>query len=446
MRLVRKGLFRSIMQGAIGASLICALVVVPVPVIDAVMAAKTPKKPKPPKFQDDCKPLRKPFQSIKNYQTNQILKGAVTGAIAGLLIGVLEQAVKRDRVVVDQYGRQVRVKQSNNIAEYAIIGAIGGGMTGYLTSIEQNRENRAELQAALSKFDEERSQYSRLPEALANLGNCRNVQVFTVQQQFEMQIIDANEAGKRLDLIDRWVADDDELIAKASKSESESIKTYAQANAVADGVSAEQAKNDADAMVARYAGGADTWRSEVETEEDLNAAATVQTSLSPYSLVVPKPAVAAPAAPEPQPVVRSVFVSAERGANVRAEPRASSAVLGTAARGTALAMRDAAVTGWVGVVFEGKDGFISRTLVTEAPPPALAPVQRAVRKAPRPEVAPIKIRQRSTTMAANTASARVSRGIADGRSFQATDTARKQTYAFQTTTARLRVAAGRAVT
>lgn len=438
---MRNGILHRTVNVTIAATLLCAVVVVPVPEIDLVVAAK---KPRPPKFQDECKPLRKPFQSIKNYQTNQILKGAVAGALAGALLGALEQAVKKDRVVVDQNGQQVRVKESNNIAEYAIVGALGGGLTGYLTSIEKNRENRAELQTALGKFDEERGQYSRLPEALANLGNCRNVQVFTVQQQFDKQTFDAKEAGKRLDLIDRWVVEDDELIAKASKSENESIRTYAQTNAVAEGVSAEQSKNDPDAMVARYAAAADAWQGGVELEADLDAASVVQASVSPNSVV------ATPAEPAPslETVTRSIFVSAERGANVRAQPNRLSAVLGSAARGTALVIRDTSVAGWVGVVFEGKDGFINRTLITESPVSALALAPRAVQKAPRPEVAPTRIRYRKTTMAANSSSTRVAQAIGDGRSFQVTNTARKQSYALQKTAARSRlsVSAGRAET
>lgn len=433
---------RKSFEGLLGTVLMCSLVVAPIPVLDVAMAAKKPKKVKLPKFEDNCKPLRKPFESIENYQTNQILKGAVTGAIAGALLGVLEQAVKKDRVVVDQYGRAVRVKQENNIAEYAIAGAIGGGLVGYLTSIEKNRENRAELQAALGKFDAERSQYSQLPQALADLGNCRNIQVFTVQQQFEAQLIDDKEATKRLDLIDKWVVKDDEVIAKASKSENESIRTYAQANAVADGVSAEEAKQSPDSMIARYANGADKWQGVVELDDNVEAASSVNMSLAAMggSVAPPAPVESGP----PLPVVKMVYVSAGSGANVRSEPRASSPMLGSAARGTELPVRDTNTPGWVGVIFDGKDGFISRTLVADSASAAAAQPTRVAAKAPRPGAAPTRIRYRAPRLPQTNQASRVAQSIGVGGSIRIVNAERQQSYTQQMGASRLSVSRGRA--
>src|SRR6185503_6997403 len=214
----RPSLARRSVATAIAASLLAPSLVVPAPIGDmAAHAARGPKRPKPPKFEDNCKPLRKPFTDIDNYQTGQIIKGVFLGALIGLVMGALAQSGRREVYVRDRKGRVVKKREGgNDIGTYVVGGAVAGGLAGYLTSIEQNRQNQQALQTALAGFDREREQYGRLPQALAELGNCRNVQVFTVQQQFEASTIDAIEAGRRLDLIDKWVADDDKKIADAA--------------------------------------------------------------------------------------------------------------------------------------------------------------------------------------------------------------------------------------
>lgn len=440
----RKGI-----SGAVIFGLLASSAVVPLPIADMTAEArakkdKPPKPPKPPKFEDNCEPLRQPFTRIKNYQTGQILKGAALGAAAGVLIGVIEAAGQKDeylrdrqgRIIVDAQGRPIKKKKDNNVLEYGVAGAVAGGLIGYLTSIEQNRRNQAELQAALGKFDEERAQYSQLPQALAELGNCRNLQVFTVQQQFEAGILTAEQAGKRLDKVDAWVAEDDEIIAKASKSENESIRTYAQANAVAEGMSAEVAKEQGDAVIARYEAGADRLAGTVELEEDATAAASVRSAIaaSAGARTAEAPATRAPGAAQ-----RNLYVSAERGANVRAQPSATATVLGTAPFGASLPYTDSGVAGWAGVTFEGKPGFVSRSLLSETEPSRPATAPRTARRAPRPEVAPIRISYQPVVP--RNQPSKVTRSIGDGRAIKAVNAQRQLSFQQASSTARSRLAA-----
>lgn len=436
----KSGLGRRAVSSAIIVSLFAASVAVPPPVpTSAAIAAKAKaKKQKPPKFDDDCKPLRQPFTRIKNYQTGQILKGALIGAVTGVLIGAIESSGNR------------RKKKGNNMLEYGIAGAVSGGLVGYLSSIEQVRENQAELQVALGKFDDERAQYSTLPQALVDLGNCRNVQVFTVQQQFDAQLLNAKTAAKRLDKIESWVAEDDRIIANAAKSDKASILTYAQANAVADGMSAQEAKDKGDLIFANYDPGADAMEGSVELSEDTTTAESVRTALGAAPLGIPgdPPAAIAQAAQAPAPaaVSRNVFISSRSGANVRAIPSVNGTILGSVAFGTSLTATDKGASGWTGVLFEQKEGFVSSGLLTDSDPATVQSPARSSavpppppRRAPRPDVAPIKMVYKSASTGQPVS--KVTRSIGDGRAFQAVNTQRKASFTQANATARSRLAA-----
>lgn len=451
----RPALIRKTIYGAVIVGLLTSSAIVPLPVPSSAALAAKVKKVKQPKFEDRCKPLRQPFSKIKNYQTDQILKGAVIGALGGVLLGILEARnqrgeVARDaqgRVIVDQNGRPVEAKKGNNILEYGIAGAIGGGLVGYLTSIEKNRENRAELQAALGKFDDERAQYSTLPQALADLGNCRNQQIFMVQQQFDAQVLTAQQASKRLDQIDLWIEEDDKLVAKASKTESDSIRTYAQANAVADGMSAQEANQKGDLILAKYQQGAEAYEGEVDLEEDTAAAQSIRTTIAASGPAASPLAVAAPVAPivapaKSEPVQSKVYVSAER-ANIRAKPTATATVLGSVNFGTALPTTEVGAAGWTGVLFNGSEGFVSSSLVSKTVPSRMAVAAAApMRKAPRPDAAPLKITAPKPKQQASRAPAsKVTRSLGDSRTIGAANTQRKASNGQQMMAARNRLAA-----
>jgi uncharacterized protein YgiM (DUF1202 family) len=287
-------------------------------------------------------------------------------------------------------------------------------LIGYLTSIEQKRKNRAELQAALAEFDQERAQYNGLQQSLADLGNCRNTQIFRVQQQIERKEILPKEGKMRLDLVEKWIAEDDSVIAKAAKMETDSITTFAQAHAVAEGESAENAKASGSAILERYAEGTAAHQSDVDVEYiEANV-----TSLSP----VPIPA-------------NRRWVTSEKGANVRSQPTKNGQLLGTLAHGTELDVQSTTDPDWVQIPYQGQSGYVARGLTGDAAPTAQArrDPPRPVRKVPRPEAAAGRIVVRSPSARSGKP---VTKALAQSRSLQVTNQARKTSNSLQLAAAR----------
>lgn len=397
----------------VGASLITTALVLPPPMPEYVAHAA-----RAPRFDDNCKPLRQPFSRIKNEQTGRILGGVIAGALVGALLGSM---VKKERVETDQYGRQYRVRDGNRAAEGAIAGAVAGGLTGYLTGIEQHRQNQQELQAALAGYDGERQQYSDLGQKLADLGNCRNQQIFDVRTQFEAGQFDAKEANSRLAKVEKWIADDNRTVERAADMEAKSITTYAQAVAVAEGESAESAKNNGAGMVSRYEAGSDRLKGDVDVSYE-----SAETPIAPAVAAV-------------EATSRS-YVQSSRGANLRSSPSSSAAVLRSLPYRAQVETSPAEVQGWSKVTFEGQTGYVANSLLSDAQP---VPRQAArPSAAPRPDIAPGKIIvRRPASRAPQQRRDSVTKAVADGQSLRAVDAARRTSNQRQLVESRSRIAA-----
>lgn len=386
-------------------------------------AATKPQKARKPKkvrdrYSDSCQVLRKPFTSIKNEQFGRTVGGAVLGGVLGAIVG---SQMKTQKVVYDQNGRPVAVKTGNRAGEMALAGAVAGGLAGYLTGIEQHRDNQEQLRAALDRRDADRGQYSELGQKLADLGNCRNQQIFDVRTQLDSGAITAEVADSRLTKIEQWIAKDDEIIDKASGMDAQSVTLYAQTVAVADGVPAADAEKQGDAMVTRYSRGSERLVGDVSVSYD------------------PADAVAQSTSPDvPAPV--EAFVKSRSGANVRAQPSTQAPVIGSLPFQAKIAVMDAPEEGWAKIALNGQDGYVAESLLSRDKPPAQPAVRRAT--VSRPDLAPGRIAVRPKTRTApTTRQAAVTRAVADRDTFKAIDTARRTSNREQLAVTRNRVAA-----
>lgn len=293
---------------------------------------------KAPRYADGCKDARKPFNKIKDFQANRILEGALLGALLGAGVGLL--------------GNSGGNKSS--ILPEMLAGAAAGGAAGYLGSIAQDQRNKDELRAAIAQdFAPTMTLYSQLPDQLRALGQCRRNQIAQVESDMASGAIARVDADKRLTLIETWVAQDDTLIAKASGVQAQTVTTFAQANAVADGVDPQQAQQE---------GFASTY----------------------YGL----DAVGAQIDVANQQMVQRQFVNAASGARLRAAPSANGPVLAMLAHGSAVETVGYAADGWVQVrTANGQSGYISSSLIQggapkkPAPAMAISPAKARVIKA-----------------------------------------------------------------
>lgn len=398
------------------ASLALTATVIPPPIPEySVFAAKRVRD----KFPDNCSALRKPFQDIKNEQLGRTIAGTILGGLAGALIG---SRIKKEEVVYDQNGRAVGVKRGNRAAEGAIAGAVLGGLGGYLTGIEKHRQNQAELQQALDRRSAERNQYDGLGQKLADLGNCRNQQIFDVQAQFEAQQLTPEVASSRLDKIQEWIAKDDSIIDKAAGMDAESVTRYAQAVAVADGVSAKDAEAGGTVMVDRYRADSNGYEGSVNVSYDPSGSA------SPV-----------PVSSSEEPSISRAFVKASRGANIRETPSTQGRVIGSLPFRAEVQVLPATVEGWSQLTFQGRPGYLANSLLSLGRPVARPVTPQAA--PPRPEIAPGKIVVRQRTTTAPTRQRMVSKAIGDNQTLKAVDSARRTSNQRQLLASRNRIAA-----
>lgn len=411
MRPVSRLLKRSMLGGVLSV-FITSSIIIPAPLAEySAWAKRTPRD----RYSDNCAALRKPFESIKNEQLGRTIIGTILGAGLGALVG---SQIKKEETVYDQYGRPHKVKRGNHAVEGAVAGAVVGGLGGYLTSIEQHRQNQAELQKALDRRNAERAQYSELGQKLADLGNCRNEQIFSVRAQFEAGQLSGEVANARLDKIQQWIAKDDSIIDKAAGMDAESVTRYAQAVAVADGEAAQVAEQRGSDMVDRYRRNADRYEGSVSVTYD-SSRATVS--------------------PETQVSTSKAFVTASRGANVRETPSTQGRVIGSLGYREQVEVSPADVQGWSKLSYQGRDGYVADSLLSDDRP-AARPAARAS-AAPRPDIAPGKIEVRSRTAAPRTRQGAVTKAIAESQTFKAVDAARRNSNQQQLSMSRNRIAA-----
>lgn len=283
------------------------------------------------RMQDTCKDARAPFSKIKNFSTDQALKGAAIGGGAAVAATLLKS------------GR----KSTGDILGALVAGAMAGGIAGYITSIEQDKRNKAELRSAIDQdFGPTMQAQSQLPGQLAYLGQCRRSQIAYVESAAGSGAMSGKDARRALGDIEKWIAKDDEVIAKAAGAQAKTITEYAQASAVANGVDAQTAQREGWAM--DYYG-LDVLGTQIEAQNAMQDA-------SQY------------------------FVNAPSGARLRAGPTTASGVVGTLAHGSKIEATGTSSAGWVPVrTANGAVGYVNLDLLANTTPAAPTPRLRTDR-------------------------------------------------------------------
>ncbi len=328
--------------------LTCAAVMAAVSVPTTVSAAPPPPyAAKREKFEDACDILRKPFERIRDHRKNKALEGAAKGALAGLLVGMLNNAGKPK-------------EQRTSVLPWVIAGGVTGGVVGYVQSRAQQVQDRQELQRAIAAdFREDMDVVSPLAQMIVDLGNCRRAQIYSVEQDFREGRIDGKEGRRRLVKLEEWIAKDDKAITDASKTQGSRVSEYLQAQRLSEGADPEQTKSE-QANIAHYGGA------------QLQPAVYVRKVESSTATVEPDPVVAA-----------DLFAKARSGVNLRAKPDASATKLATIPYRSKVKGLPSETDGWFAIDWNGVNGFAAAEFfdVTRPPPPPPKPEpQRGVRK------------------------------------------------------------------
>ena len=289
------------------------------------------------RFADQCAEYRKPFTRIKNYKTDQAVKGALIGGLLGLGVGVAANSGKQNK---------------GSVLPYVLAGAASGGVIGYVSAKAEQARDREEVQRAIAAdFNGEVDNYDPLAQKIADLGNCRRSQIYAVQSDFESQAITAQEALSRATLLESWVVKDDEAISGAANVQSERIAYYVRAQRLAEGARPE------------------------ETESyDTNSGHYQDATLQPAVYVTQTEDGSTPPPEPPPPLPTSTVYAKERsGVNLRDQAATSGGKIGTIPYRTAVQVRQSPTQGWYEVEWDGQKGYALATLFDGTPPPAAPP-------------------------------------------------------------------------
>lgn len=356
------------------AALALSSVITPLPIVAGyeLAAQSKAKKKKSKKFEDECAALRKPFTKIKNRKMTSTAVGAVLGGLVGALAG---SQMKKQETYVDKDGN-VRVRETNRALEMGLLGAGVGALGGYLSSLENARNDREALRAALQKQDENRAQFSQLPQQIADLGNCRNEQMATIGRQVETGEITPEEGFQRLEKVDKWVAEDDRTISKAAGEDTESIISYAQYTAVAvDGKSAAEVEAAGDAIIDQYAGQGAKFEPGVKVVYDGGEAFSAEEfarSVAEELPMIEGESQTAGAGQADEASFTIAFVSARNGARLREAPSTDSEVVANLPNRKKIEVRPSTVSDWLEARVDALSGFISAPLVSSNRPADIA--------------------------------------------------------------------------
>lgn len=298
------------------------------------LAASPAEAAKKTKFADRCETYRKPFSKIQNYRKDQAVKGALLGGLAGLATGVVLNSGRDNK---------------KSVLPYVIGGAAAGGVIGYVSAKAQQARDREEVQRAIaSDFNGEVQNYEPLAGTIADLGNCRREQIYSVQADYEAKLIDGAEARKRLVLLESWVAKDDKAISGAADVQSERIAYYVQAQRLAEGARPEETEN-ADANFGYY------------SDARLQPAIAVSTVDASGAVLTPAEA--------PPPPFSTLYVSNRAGVNLRQQPNTAAAKLATLPYRAAAQVRQSTTPGWYEVEWNGQTGYAASSFFDGTLPP-----------------------------------------------------------------------------
>lgn len=420
---------RMMLRAGIAALALSSVVIPPPIVAGSELAAKSKaKKKKSKKFEDECAALRKPFTKMKNRKMTSTVVGAVLGGLVGALAG---SQMKKQETYVDKDGN-VRVKETNRALEMGLLGAGVGALGGYLSSLEKARNDREALRAALQKQNENRAQFSQLPQQIADLGNCRNEQMATIGRQVETGEITPEEGFVRLEKVDKWVADDDRTISKAAGEDTESIISYAQYTAVAvDGKPAAEVEAAGDAIIDQYAAQAAKFEPGVQVVYDGGEAFSAEEYARSVAEELPMTegeAQTAGAGQADEVPFTVAFVSARNGARLREGPSTDTEVVASLPNRKQIEVRPSTVTDWLEARADALSGFISAPLVSNTRPAEVAVAAPKKPKALPKGAGTPKIRVKSVT-GANTAG--IGAQVGTSNSVAKVIEAKKSTYQAQ---------------
>ncbi|WP_084717646.1 SH3 domain-containing protein [Sphingomonas sanxanigenens] len=333
--------FRRFRQGLLAAGAVATLmtgVVAPAPAFAAKKA----------KFADQCAEYRKPFTRIKNYKTNQALKGALIGGILGLGVGLAANS-----------GRQ----NKGSVLPYVLAGAATGGVVAYVAAKAEQAKDREEVQRAIATdYAGTVDNYDPLAQKIADLGNCRRTQIYSVQSDFESQAIDSKVALERLKLLETWVVKDDEAISGAANQQTSQVADYVRAQRLAEGAKPEETEN-----------------------YDTNSTYYQDATLQPAIYVSQSADGSEPAPPPPPAPLPTTTVYPRSAVNLRAEASQTGAKLDTIPARKPVQVRQSPTQGWYEVELNGQKGYALASLFDGSPPPpppppAPAPKKKGVRK------------------------------------------------------------------
>lgn len=316
------------------ATLLCAasLLILPIPKAQAL-------PPKKAKFEDVCAPLRKPFDKIKNLRRDKAIGGALKGALAGLVLGTVNNMGKPK-------------ERQSSVLPWMAVGAVAGGVVGYVQSKAEQASTRDELQRVIANdFNDEVAAYSPMPQMIMDLGNCRRDQIYSVEVAKTSGEIDTTEGMVRLKKLEEWNQKDEKAIADAAAMQQSRISYYIRAQRLAEGAPPEQTESE-EQNFAQY------------SDAKLIPAVYVR-KVENMSDVQVAPPVAAPV---------ELFVSAKSGVGLRETPDSAAKKLGAIPYRAKISGTPASTEGWYATQWNGISGFVPALYVdAKAPAPIVKP-------------------------------------------------------------------------
>lgn len=328
------------------------------------------------RIKNVCQDLQKPFRKIKNYQRDQAIKGAAIGAALGVLTGVVRNEVRP------------KGQKKSSILPWVIGGAVSGGVVGYVSSKAEAQKNSEELRQAIQDdYGETLGNYSTMPEKIVALGECRRGQIYETELMLTDGSITVKEAKKRLEKIDKWIAKDDEIVAKAAKVQFDGVAEYARAHRLAEGYTPEETE-DRDANLGRYY--------DAQREADVEV------------IVVSNPGLTDEAA---EPVFDTYYVSARSGLNLRDAPNTSGEKVTLIPFRQKVGAYNSDTPAWKAVRYGDYEGFAHSDYIT---------FDRPAARPPQPKTGYHRVNYKKKNRSVNSANESAAAAIANQRATQTT--------------------------
>lgn len=170
---------------------------------------------------DTCNSFRQTIVAARQTEIDQQVTNAMAGAVLGAFVGAaLNNGSAQDR------------------RQGAILGALGGGLTGLAaTYYQQKAQNAADSQALLRSVNtdaaRERQLVTQTGRAVQSLRNCREAQLTTLERQVRSGSVTPSDARAQLATIRRKVAEDNQIVSAAFNGIGNRVNAYVDASATA---------------------------------------------------------------------------------------------------------------------------------------------------------------------------------------------------------------------